>query len=110
MNLQLVNACFRVELTEAVLTEIDDDETGHDAFIEKILETLMAKIIETVKSELGDFSEQYFDEVLEKVVLKLKPVITQEISEVRQEFLDQRRQQQHSTIYILCCALYSVLR
>ena len=45
MNLQLVNACFRVELTEAVLTEIDDDETGRDGFIEKVLDNLMTEII-----------------------------------------------------------------
>ena len=49
---------------------------------------------QVVKAELGDFSEQYFDEILEKVVLKLRLIIVGESRQVRQELLQQRRQQQ----------------
>jgi hypothetical protein len=52
----------RVELTETTLTSIDDDEAGHDEFIEKILEVLMDKIIEAVRIHVADFPQEIFDQ------------------------------------------------
>ena len=48
---------------------------------------------QVVKAELGDFSEQYFDEILEKVVLKLRLIIVGEIRQRRQQQQEQQEQE-----------------